>query len=497
MLGLLRTADNPAVTLNLGTLSPLRSLARQRELVQAIYNAPSSTQETEWLEWKSRVDIGEKRWQAELSRQVLGMANREPAVAAKWVGGCGLIVVGVSPGELVGTRVYDTAEIEGWLTRYVGRAPNAPEWAPAYVEVDERPVLILTVEPPQVGQAGWPCRKTYSPDPRIEDLRPVRDGAVFVRHKASTEEATSADMDMLSRRAVGGHRRIAGISLLLAPDCRAVSLDVTEAASNAWAEREREALMPPTPPPPPQVVVSEAAEASLLAATKILAELGAQMDKGIFERDKRTPAAYQAEVDAYIAKATTRLAAVVVRKAYEQKLGRIDLSVRNETDDPIHKLQVELLIAAKGVSAFAEDGDLPQASLPRRPIMLGRDTRSVFDALSGGIRLPDYGRLVSPVIGPIVRGVRIDNSNSAHLIFRAVDLYPQETAPLVEFYVLTSIRHAGSTLSAEWTARAGDVSGVIRGTLEILVDPRARTIDELLAREQTGIEDENEGESRS
>jgi hypothetical protein len=44
----------------------------------AIYNAPPSTQETNWIEWKSEVDLGEKRWQAQLSRQVLGMANRDP-----------------------------------------------------------------------------------------------------------------------------------------------------------------------------------------------------------------------------------------------------------------------------------------------------------------------------------------------------------------------------------------------------------------------------------
>ena len=123
-------------------------------------------------------------------------------------------MVGVSPGDIVGTAVYDTAEIEAGLTRYVGRAPDAPQWAPAFVEVAGKRILILTVEPPQPGQPGWPCRRTYSADPRLEDMRPIRDGALFVRHKANTEEATSADIDMLFRRAGGAHRRIAGISLV-------------------------------------------------------------------------------------------------------------------------------------------------------------------------------------------------------------------------------------------------------------------------------------------
>jgi hypothetical protein len=468
------------VTLNLDTSSSIRSLARQRELVQAIHNAPVSTQETDWLEWKGQVDIGEKRWQAELSRQVLGMANRDPAVATKWVGGCGLVVVGVSPGDLVGTVVYDTTEIEAWLTRYVGRAPDAPQWAPAYVEVEGRRILILTIEPPVAGHAGWPCRKTYSPDPRIEDMRPVRDGALFVRHKANTEEATSADIDMLSRRAAGGHRRISGISLVLAPNCLAVSLDAGEAVKNAWAEQERQALKPPTPASPPRVLMSETTEASLLAATKMLAELGAQMDNAIFERDKRTPEEYQAEVDAYIAKAKKVLPRVIFRRAYQHKLGRIALSVCNETDDPIHKLQVGLVIPTKGVMAVSEEVDLPDVTLPKRPIILGRAGHSIFDAL-GGLGVANYGLLMSPAARAIGRGVSIDNINGARLTFEAMDLYPQETAKLDEFYLLTSSNHVGATLTAEWTARAGDVSGVIRGAIEIQVDPRVPTIDELLA----------------
>jgi hypothetical protein len=467
------------VTLDLDTSSPIRSLARQRELAMAIYTAPPSTQETNWLEWKGQVDVGEKRWQAELSRQILGMANRDPDVAAKWAGGCGFMVVGATPGDIVGTTVYDNAKIEAWLTPYIGRAPNAPEWAPAYVEVESKPVLILTVEPPQFGHPSWPCRKTYSPDPRTgEDVRGIRDGAVFVRHKASTDEANSADIEMLSRRAAGRRHRIAGISLLLAPNCRAVSLDATEAVSNAWAERERRALQPPAPAPPPKVAVSEAAEASLEAATKILAELGAQMEKGLFEREKRTRGDYQAEVDAYIAKATKVLPAVIVRRAYERKLGRVALSVRNETDDPIHKLQVELLIAAKDVMAFSEDADLPDVALPKRPIMLGKATHSILDAL-GSMQVANYGQYMSPAARAIGRRVRIDNSDSARLTFQAIDLYPQETAELDEFFLFTSIDHTGATLSAEWNARAGDMSGVIRGTLEIGVDPKVPTIDEL------------------
>ena len=185
------------MTLAIDMSTPVRSLARYRELVLAIYQAPSSEQETNSVEWKGEADLAEKRWQAEMGRQVLGMANRDAETAAKVMGGCGYILLGVSPGELVGTTVHDTAKIESWISPYVGQSPNAPEWAPTYVEVQGEQILVVTVEPPRYGHPAWPCRKDYSPDPRRPGADPrqaVRGGAVYVRHKASTREATAADI---------------------------------------------------------------------------------------------------------------------------------------------------------------------------------------------------------------------------------------------------------------------------------------------------------------
>ena len=450
----------------------------------AIYKAPVSTQETNWVEWKGQVDLGEKRWQAQLSRQILGMANRDPEVAAKTAAGCGLVAVGVSPGELVGTIVYDSAMIEAWLTPYVGRFPDAPQWAPAYVEVDGKQVLILTIEPAEVGHRAWPCRKTYSPDPRTgEDPKMnLRDGAVYVRHQASTVEATGADHDMLSRRAAGTRRRISGISLLVAPSCRVVSLDVTEDAVAAWADREREAMKPPPPAQPPKW---SAPPGSSLEATALrVADLAEQANwalskSGILVGETRTPEAYEAEVDAYIAKATKVLQWFVIKRAYERKLGRVALSVRNNTDDPIHRLQVELLIDATGILALAE-ADMPTVTLPKRPVMLGMARRSLFDPLAG-FRVPDYGFASAAALRTMSRRVKIDHENSERLTFDPIDLYAEETVDLEEFYLVANPAFAGATLTGQWSARASDVGGVIRETLEIEVDPEVWTIEELLA----------------
>jgi hypothetical protein len=488
--------DNRRVTLNLDTSTPIRSLARYRELVTAVFEAPVSAQETVAMEWKREANVGDKPWQAELSRQVLGFANRDPDVAAIWFGGCAYILVGVSPGILNGTPVHDAAKIEGWLLAYVGLAPNAPEWAPAYVEVNGKRVLVLSIEPPRWGHPMWTCRKTYLPDPRRTTDDPkvvVREGAVYVRHKASTEEANSTDIEMLSRRLVGTRRRVTGISLLLAASSRACPIDATEETVTEWADQEREALKPPPPAPPTKLSVSELANSSLLTTAKLMADLGNQF----WEPDPRTPEAYQAEVDAYIENATKAMPAVLVKRAYERKLGRIALSVRNETDDPIRQLQVELFIGGEGIWAASEYMDVPEISLPKRPVMLGKAGRNRFGGLGGialsGLRVPSYSPYFSPAVRAIGRGVTINNGGSSRLTFAALDLYPQETMPLDVFYLFANAgAFAGKTLTAEWTARARDVSGVHRATLEIAVDARVPTIDELLADAEEAEGDEDE-----
>lgn len=429
--------DTDRVTLGLDSSSALRSLPRYQELVRAIFLATDSMQEMPCTEWKREGDAKARKWRAELAKQVLGFANRDPEVASTWFGGCAYILVGVAPGVLNGSPVHDAAQIESWLAPYVGRVPNGPEWNGAYVEVDGKAVLVLSVEPPQVGHAAWPCRKEYLADPKAPGYDPtiaLRDGAIYVRHKASTEEANSADIEMLNRRAAGSRRRIGGVSLLLGGESKAAALDTSPESIEAWAEREREALKPPPPPPPAPktqtVRVSGLDPTSSIARTaKMLAELSESaisksFATGLFEADARTPEDYQKEVDDYIGKAGKRLPAVVLWRAYERDLGRLALFVRNDTDDPIRQLQVEMYIAGEGFAAF-DEGDIESASMPDRPVMLGKKVRSRFADISAinvaGLGLNRHDHYL-PNIGPIGRGVRIDNSGSVRLTFDALDL---------------------------------------------------------------------------
>ena len=300
----------------------------------------------------------------------------------------------------------------------------------------------------------------------------------------------------------------------MTPGSRAVALDLGDDPVGDWEAREREALKPPPPRPPESLAGKEtegeghepAAGASRIDASDLpkghplrntaftIGELTRGLDAALkasafaggalgWEPDKRTPEEYAKQVEDYIAKATNALPAALLRGAYKRGLGRVAFLVRNATDDPIRGLQVEVRIPDKGVTAFYED-EIPTKPMPSRPVMLGKGGRNRLDALVqapylAGIR-PQYYDNLGP-IRSLSRGVRIDNSKSVTLTFDALDLYPQEETDLVGVFLVAHPDFAGKTLTAEWTARSRDASGVVRQRVEIEVLAAGLTVDELLA----------------
>jgi hypothetical protein len=222
--------------------------------------------------------------------------------------------------------------------------------------------------------------------------------------------------------------------------------------------------------------------------------------KGIdfgYEPDKRTREDYDKQVEAYISKAAEVMLAFVLRRMFDREMGRVTFLVRNDTDDPIHKLQVKVHIPADGVKAF-DYGDLPNVDLPKRPVMLGKGGRNLFAGLDAGLlsglRVPSYDYLGQNIMPSFGRGVKIDNSGSVTLTFDPVDLLPRETVDLAEVQLFTSLDHAGTSLAADWTARSLEASGVLPGKVEIPVDAHAPTIEELIAEpvEPAGAEGDDE-----
>jgi hypothetical protein len=81
------------------------------------------------------------------------------------------------------------------------------------------------------------------------------------------------------------------------------------------------------------------------------------------------------------------MTSVLLRKCYERDLGRVKLAIRNETDDPVQDVQVELFIPAKAARAIYDD-DIPETKLPSRPVMLGKLVRDRFAGLTTMSTMP-------------------------------------------------------------------------------------------------------------
>ena len=90
-----------------------------RSLAQEVHSGIVGS-ETDWLEWKSALDLTRAAARFEGSRQILGMANRVPGLARRNCGGYGYILVGVEPGAMPGTDRFDPAQLHDWIDPYIG-----------------------------------------------------------------------------------------------------------------------------------------------------------------------------------------------------------------------------------------------------------------------------------------------------------------------------------------------------------------------------------------
>lgn len=179
--------------LNLDTSVSFRRSHRFRDLVEAIYNGASgTTPETHWVEWKSTLDFSKPKDKVSAAKAIIAFANRDPANAARECEGEGYLVVGVSPGRVLGEiAVLDAADLGGKLRTYV----DGPHWDVDYVEFRRQHVLILTVAPPQPGHRIHSLVKTYEN---------YKSGTVFRRGISGSEPATHRELDELQNRLLKG-----------------------------------------------------------------------------------------------------------------------------------------------------------------------------------------------------------------------------------------------------------------------------------------------------
>jgi hypothetical protein len=169
------------MALDIDTNQAFLSVALRRTLVAAVRDAPEHEGEPDWVEWKSTVDLREKRWMAEIARHVLRFANRDPERAQRAAEGFGYLLLGVEPGNLCGVSPIDSAQLESGTSPYLGR--DGPQMSTEYVELEGTPVLVITVRPPRAGDRIFSLEKAFQQDEPGGIHVHYPNGAVFVRRE--------------------------------------------------------------------------------------------------------------------------------------------------------------------------------------------------------------------------------------------------------------------------------------------------------------------------
>jgi hypothetical protein len=157
-------------------------------LVAAIH-ASTESEENYWLELKSTLDWSKPHGVGTLARAIIGLANRDPERAAPFLGGSGVVIVGLGPGEVFPIEVLDNADLDNKLSSYLGE--DGPRWRPEWIKVAGQTVLLVEVDAPRNGDPQYTLRASFGQ---------YGISQTFVREIGKTVLASEADVRRLARR---------------------------------------------------------------------------------------------------------------------------------------------------------------------------------------------------------------------------------------------------------------------------------------------------------
>ena len=419
-----------------------------RSLAQEVHSGIVGS-ETDWLEWKSALDLTRAAARFEGSRQILGMANRVPGLARRNCGGYGYILVGVEPGAMPGTDRFDPAQLHDWIDPYIGA--TGPAWRPRYIQVENTTVLAIEVEPPRPGDSIHPLKKTYDSFYR---------GAIFVRKNGKTHPAEPEDIKNLEQRLQGAQL---DLDLTLIGDLpiswfdkQALIAEIKQAADLKRDAQLRRARQTQEPDP-----VADA-----------YSQISRMMARTLCGPDDRAIEQYADEVAQWHSRWTER-APEHWNAAYAAAgHGACSLSLTNLTDHNFSSVEVCLEIPGAQVIT---DLDEVETDLPKMPRPFGQGR---------GLGLAGLDRISIPT----VRVAGLDHSptvwvddgdDGAFVTWDVGDVRPEQTLYTDPLYVLVGEAPSTRQLSAGWSATSKSASGVASGVIELPLSDRPIMLDDI------------------
>ncbi|WP_420446791.1 helix-turn-helix domain-containing protein [Candidatus Poriferisodalis sp.] len=399
----------------------------------------SCAAETDAVEWKSTLDFTKADSRFALPKNVLGMANRLPAIARRDFGGFGYILVGVEAGSIPGVPPVDAAQIHDWIDPYVGA--TGPVWQPRFVTVDTKTILVIEVEPPRPGDRIQALRKECA-----NSLK----GTVFVRKNGKTHQADDQDIANLEQRSKG-----ARLELDLQPigppqmtwfDRSLIEREIAQVAADSRHQQIRRA----------QPRSGRSDPSNTLEILDRLAE------KAFFGEETRSMESYVSQVEEWHSK----WGEIAPRHWVENYMlaghGVYSLQLDNLTEENFGDVELRLRIERAWVN---DEVPSEAVELPAKPKPFG---------MSGGLSSLANINLDFPILGAGVHSpydlptiFATNHEGGAEVVWKVGHLRPEEAISSDAIAILVDTQQESSHLTIQWQATSTSVNGVLRGELEI------------------------------
>jgi hypothetical protein len=433
-----------------------------RALVDAIYNSPAGTQETNWLEWKSALDLSTAEGRFAVAKAMLGFANRSVAQAQLAFEGVAYMVVGVEPGSAAGVPNFDHSTLGQRIKTYA----DGPRWTPHYLAFSGVTVLVIVIEAPRAGDPIHTLLKEFS-----NDKTRHRAGTIFHRGAAHTEPAGSKEIEMLGKRLLDGVRQPDLDLELISASSPLTRLRAGSEELEDWLGRHevyvRAKSGAPPPPPPRQPTTPQSPFERFAGLTSFASGIGTPWANALYAKTEDGQE-FDRRVRSYLDELRGGLlVSNLIRNIVRSDENKVYFSVGNTTDDPVSGVQLTVVVPTSGLLVYTDPPSVDRLpSLPKWPDSF-RD-HMVTPASVLAQQHYDF----DPTAGSVT-----NMSETFEITWDVSDLRPGEWSRTLE---ITIVAGAGAPdeLEIEMIARAMDRRRNVTEKATLIVSSNQWTVDD-------------------
>lgn len=431
------------MVLEIDTARALRDHRDLCRLVDAVIGA-GKCDESDWLEWKSTLDLRTREGRFNIARAVIGFANRPPGRALLHCEGCGYLVVGAEPGSCNGVDVVDPADLTQGVDEYLGH--QGPAWTPTWLRVGEATVLVVVVEPSLPGSRIHCLRREF---------RGAPDGAIYVRRSGQTDRAKAGDLDALQDR------------LLAAAPPPNLTVRLVESSPISWVDEA--ALIEAVGRWVEQQRQEQLAAAKEVARRDVIAP--SSVPPGILEvfllrsKEDRTLDQYIAEVDQWVHSTEDWCAENLVDACLATGAGSFRIEVESDPHRFLTNLELTVHFEDQGVVVY---GDQPDSfPPPARPRPFG-DPRPLF-TLPPAVPGPATFLTALARVGITRRHWTSVMEDGRTVVFHLDELRQGATGSSQQLYLLIRGKPQTGVLRCTWRATIQEPESALSGNFELPV----------------------------